>query len=826
MAARVAEFCAWHISCADMSKISRVLALIVIAGLASFFFLERDFTVKAQGPAPDNADFYLSPAGNDNWSGTLDAPNAARNDGPFATLDRARRAVQGMKNGRKSAIHVALRGGTYFLEAPVFFGHEDSGAPDAPVIYQAYRGEKPVISGGRQITGWTNVSANVWTAKILSSDYRNFEALFVKDERRYRPRTTDNGYLYIDRPVTVPEESDACTMPAGPPGGGQQGRGMGPGARPFGRFPGRFPGMGLGMRRPVQNHQNGWLCFDRFYYKNNDVAANYHAMALGDVEVLDFEKWTMSRLRLKYVDTNQHIVYTTPAFTPPRQSGGGAGVGGRISGFFPNHRYLIENVKEELKKPGQWYLDRCMNPDCTTSAATWTLTYLAKPGEDPNNSAVVAPQVPQLIVAEDLQYVTFRGLTFSHDNWMPGPEGLGDLQGGFKVPGALSFRNCSHISFDSDVVSHIQGWGIDFMGASSGNQVTDSALYDLGYGAIRIGRRAAPDDSDDSVPQYNTVDNNVIEGGGRIIPSGIGTGVWVGNSHHNTLTHNEIYDFYNGAIRIGFKLNISNGVGNAHDNMVAFNRVWNLGQGVTSDMGGIYFSSSDTKGNQVLNNVIHDVTHDPGPGGYGGNGIYFDQGASNIVAKNNLVYRVSQAGLFINFADMLDGDLPQNNVISNNIFAFSKKWLLQRGGDNQLTFTFTHNIVYWDQGTIQSEPGKWSCYKNCPSRFLLDYNLYWNTRGEKPEFITTEPDQYRNPMRHDFAAWQQLGEDVHSIIANPQFANPEYPQDNFALTPGSPASKVGFVPFNYQLAGRSDPVLNPPPVPPAFPLQLLDPKDY
>src|SRR5581483_295088 len=156
-----------------------------------------------------------------------------------------------------------------------------------------------------------------------------------------------------------------------------------------------------------------------------------------------------------------------------------------------------------------------------------------------------------------------------------------------------------------DVIDHIQGWAIDWFGASAANQVINSAIYDIGYGALRIGRQAKIDeDNEDNVPQKNLVENNVIEGAGRVIPSGIGTGVWIGNSHNNTVTHNEMYDFYNGAIRIGFKLNISNGKGNAHDNMVSYNLVYNLGQGVTSDMAGIYTSNSAETGNQILNNVI------------------------------------------------------------------------------------------------------------------------------------------------------------------------------------------------------------------------------
>ena len=48
----------------------------------------------------------------------------------------------------KQPIAVYLRGGTYYLKRPFVFTHEDSGAPDAPVTYAAYKSEKVVISGG------------------------------------------------------------------------------------------------------------------------------------------------------------------------------------------------------------------------------------------------------------------------------------------------------------------------------------------------------------------------------------------------------------------------------------------------------------------------------------------------------------------------------------------------------------------------------------------------------------------------------------------------------------------------------------------------------
>jgi hypothetical protein len=42
-------------------------------------------------------DFYVSPRGNDNWSGTLAEPNAAGTDGPFASINRAQQGVRDLK---------------------------------------------------------------------------------------------------------------------------------------------------------------------------------------------------------------------------------------------------------------------------------------------------------------------------------------------------------------------------------------------------------------------------------------------------------------------------------------------------------------------------------------------------------------------------------------------------------------------------------------------------------------------------------------------------------------------------------------------------------
>jgi len=108
--------------------------------------------------------FYVAPNGNDSWSGMLPAPNKAKTDGPFATLQRAVEAIRKLKQQQggklKQPVTVYLRGGTYFLGQPIVLTPEDSGNPQAPITFRAYRNEKAIISGGRRITNWKRKTVN------------------------------------------------------------------------------------------------------------------------------------------------------------------------------------------------------------------------------------------------------------------------------------------------------------------------------------------------------------------------------------------------------------------------------------------------------------------------------------------------------------------------------------------------------------------------------------------------------------------------------------------------------------------------------------------
>ncbi len=112
-----------------------------ISTLLMLFVLWVDVAISAPST------FYVMPEGNDRWSGRK--MEASRNDGPFATLERARQALRAAGGGE-----VVVGGGTYELKAPMVLGPKDSGTPQAPRVYRAAKDAEVRISAGRDISGF------------------------------------------------------------------------------------------------------------------------------------------------------------------------------------------------------------------------------------------------------------------------------------------------------------------------------------------------------------------------------------------------------------------------------------------------------------------------------------------------------------------------------------------------------------------------------------------------------------------------------------------------------------------------------------------------
>jgi len=735
------------------------------------------------------ADFYVATDGKDTWSGTLAAPNSNNTDGPFATMGRAQTAVQGILQnlkGRTKPIQVLVRAGMYYLAQPLNFTAADSGTATVGVNWASYPNETPVISGGMPITKWTHGSGNQWTATLPTST-QYFEQLYYNGQRRLRPRLGGSLGTYYRIAATV------------------------------------YLSNGSDPNCSVSISGKGYECFDRFYYTASDpISANWQNLnspyPQGDIEVYDFEKWSVPELRVKSIDTRNHIIY----FTGPTLQMD------FFHGFIAGHRYLVENVKDELTQPGQWFLDRSKSP--------WTLTYLSNSNENPPTDSIIVPQATQLLVAQNLQYVTFQGITFEHDNWTVPAAGYPTSTSDQLIPGALGCYSCSNVTLNGVVVTQTQGGGVEFFtsntsSTTSHNTVENSALYDLGAYGIRYGLLAVYTDTDANVAQYGTFENNLIAGIGRVAPGAFA--ITQGDGHDNLYTHNEIYDGYHGGIHV-CSLNCPPGSQNSHgsyNNIASFNHIYNLGEGITDDFGAIYFNvDQSATGNQILNNRVHDINDAStlDSDGYAGQGIYLDNNTSNTLVQNNLVYRASSSAVAQTCGPTTAG-IP--NTIVNNILAFSRAGTKQEGcapaTRSVLQFNFTNNLVYYDRGRVQV--GFALCSgSNCPQVQMYSNNMYCYVPGTScapstDAFYTTDSTgkagtgQWFNTL----SSWQNgVAEDKQSVVQDPGFASPSYPDDNYTLkeSPG-----VGFVVFDPNEAGRSNPVIPSPTVLPTFPTALFDP---
>ena len=114
--------------------------------------------------------------------------NAGTESAPVKTLAKAQELVKGKTGSMTEDVVVYLRGGTYVLDETINFDSSDSGKNGFNVIWTAYKGETAVISGGSNISGWTQVdeSKNIWSAPANGVNSRDF---FVNGERAVRARS-------------------------------------------------------------------------------------------------------------------------------------------------------------------------------------------------------------------------------------------------------------------------------------------------------------------------------------------------------------------------------------------------------------------------------------------------------------------------------------------------------------------------------------------------------------------------------------------------------------------------------------------------------------
>lgn len=637
---------------------------------------------------------------------------------------------------------VAVKGFNTIRE-PLVFTPADSGTAASPV---RWIGEKDAtIAGGETLTGWKDVGG-VWEcAAPKGKDGKPvyFEQLWVNGRRAARSVWPKKGYAYFAEAKHEPNP-DGCRF----------------------KFRNTFK-------------------FDREVPKTGTDWAHAHLVVIA--------KWSCSRQIVGARDPKTDwFSLDTNEPQPPWKDWNEKGDKVMVT---------FENVDFGFTDPGDWFYDYKAGvvryrplPDETLDtsvflAPTSNLRELVKLAGDPEKRAYV-------------QHITFDNIAFEaaaaqDDNKSPDfTTRANAYQAGFRAPGAIDLEAARNVRFENCRVTKCGSYAFRIVDGSMSNVISRCTMNDLGGGGVLAGacernldhsmmdERLSP--RDDNLPcpvvrdysahavAFIEVSDCEIADAGKMNHEGVG--VLFTNISDSKIVHNDIHDILYSGVSVGWVWGYRGSV--SQRNEVSFNRITNLGDRIMSDLAGVY-TLGTSHGTVVSNNVISNVKARY----YGGWGLYTDEGSEGIVMENNLVYDTFDGGFHQHYG--------RNNVIRNNIFAFSERdQVSATSAENHLSAAFLNNIVYWnkrDNGNDQAFI-KYEGTVSGKARIIFLGNLWWNAGAET--FLR---------KWFPFSAWQREGNDIVGAAADPKFVDAA--KRDFRLRPDSPAFALGFKPWDITNVG-------------------------
>ncbi len=585
------------------------------------------------------------------------------------------------------------------------------------VVYRSYPNEEVVFTGSIEFTEWTQTIINSTRAFVTDVDTNEmyFRSLFKGEERLSVSKWPKTGSFKVTNAL----EADALD-------------------------PENISGF-----------------FDLHVAFFTDKTFNFSN--LNDVNVRILHKWCDDILPLHSVDTATGRIELQKPAAMTIEIG---------------DNFVYENVREALTEPGEWYLDRSENK----------LYYIPEKNETVDNLTLSAPVTENFLNIDGASNITFSGIKFKNTDWdfVSGTKWhtvadtenplLANIkynqthpQAAYETPAAIYITNSSGINFINCEFKNISNTTIKY-DTGSKDSVVKSCLFDqIGGNAIFIdgpfeipAKTSNIDITDCHIRYYGRIYNNSI-------------GVLITHATDCDITHNEIHDGWYTAVSVGWNWGYTD---NPTNNIkVQNNLIYNIGNGWLSDMGGIY--TLGIQPDTVLSgNIIHNVGCYEGSTGYGGWGIYLDEGSSYITVKNNLVYDCSSQSFHQHYG--------KDNLIQNNIFALSDdgQFIITKNEEHNSLFLY-NNIFISDNEVI---------YKNTTDTdwFIENSNTYWDyTNGEKV-YSGNSTDL---GDRVSVSKMKSKGLYNNGVFADPCFKDIE--NRDFTLSLNSPALDAGFEPWDY-----------------------------
>lgn len=636
---------------------------------------------------------------------------------PVASLVRAQELARAY--GRDTSVEIVFEDGIYYLPGTVQFTGQDSKDYPATVTLRARHEGKAVISGGQQIRlDWKQEAGNIYVASV--------------------PAGMDIDQLYV--------------------------AGL---RQPMARFPNAQPGKQRNVydtwvldHQAQPNPEMDPLQPERIALWKNPEGGYVHAMhtALwGDMH------W---EIKGKNKDGTLQLE--------------GGWQNNRPSGMHPLYRF-VENIKEELDVPGEWYYDRSESK----------LYYMPLPEIDLDEAKVEIVRLKHLIEfngtkENPVRGIHLQGLTFKHTarTFMENKEQLLRSDWTMYRGGAIVFNGAEECSVENCEFDHLGGNTIFVNNYNRYLTVRGCYIHHSGANGIvfvgdpdmvrsplfRYGNQnyetmdMTPGPLGDNYPQDCWVDDCLITMTGRDEKQT--APVQISMSQRIRVSHCSIYD----VPRAGININEGTFGGHIIEFCDVFNTVLETGDhGSFNSWGRDRFWTPDvvTISDQVALHPDMQYWDVLEPNVLRYNRWRCDHGWDVDLDDGSSFYRIYCNLLLNGGLKMREGydRVATNNIILNNSL-HPHVWV--RNSDD----VFKHNIVFtaYQPAVMNSALGESDRWGK-----ELDYNLFATGQAAMRKFAAH-------------------GADAHSVSADPLFVNPG--QGDFRVRPESPAFKIGFRNFD------------------------------
>jgi hypothetical protein len=532
---------------------------------------------------------YVAPDGDDANPGTISQP--------VKTVAKARDLVRTKNSAMTADIAVYLRGGTYPQTDTLTFGNADSGNGGFYVKYMAYPGERPLITGGKPITGWkvSDATNNIYSASAGNVAFRQLYVNGVKAIRARTPNLLANNVANFNRLSGWDKTANNVQVPS--------------------------------------SAVATW---------NNLAKVEMHInIAWGDTTLrIASITNTGGTAYVKFQSPESPMVFVRPN---PRMDQVGWGSG---------RAYYFENALEFLDQAGEWYLDETTNvvyykPRSGEDMATATVIA-------PMLETIMS--VTGTSTTSQASYLWFQGLTFAHSTYMrPSKFGFLDGQAGQynltadannnqtvgRLAAGVSVMNANHLHFERNLFTQMGGTGLDFISGTHDDMIVGNAITDIAGNGFSIGKFTASETTEfhvaynpsdkNEVCTRDTFKNNYINGVTTEFLGGVG--IAAGYPAYLDIEHNEISHTNYTGISVGFGWTGSTTA--MTNNKINYNNIHHVNE-VMTDGGAIYTLSNQGTGDQMQYNYIHDYACSKWAD-YGCNGLYLDEKTSGYTVSHNVM---------------------------------------------------------------------------------------------------------------------------------------------------------------------------------------------